>query len=49
MTKTDFKVTSTFNIITRIYKKTFAFCGKTYKYLPIWCLFILFIFYLNAE
>ena len=49
MTKNDFMVTSIFNIIIRICKKKFNFCGKTPKFLPKRGLFIFCIFYLNEE
>ena len=34
MSENDFRVTSIFRIIIRIYKRNVEFCGKTSKYLP---------------
>ena len=49
MAKNDFRVTSIFKIIIRIYMKNVEFCRKTSKFLPKRCLFIFCIFYLNEK
>ena len=49
MAKNEFRVTSIFKIIIRIYMKNVEFCRKTSKFLPKRCLFIFCIFYLNEK
>ena len=49
MAKYDFRVTSIFKIIIRIYMKNVEFCRKTSKSLLKRCLFIFCIFYLNEK
>ena len=49
MAKNDFRVTSIFKIIIRIFMKNVGFCRKTYTFLPKICLFIFCIFYLNEK
>ena len=49
MAKNDFRLTSIFKIIIRIYMKNVEFCRKTSKFLPKRCLFIFCIFYLNEK
>ena len=49
MAKNDFRVTSIFKIIIRIYMKNVEFCRKTSKFLPKRCLFIFCIFFFNEK
>ena len=49
MDKNDFRGTSIFKIIIRIYMKNVDFCRKTSKFLPKKCLFIYCILYLNEK
>ena len=49
MAQNDFRVTSIFKIIIRIFMKNVEFCRKTCKCLPKRCLFIFCIFYLNQK
>ena len=49
MAKNNFRVTSIFKIIIRIFMKNLEFCRKTSKFLPKKCLFIFCIFYLNEK
>ena len=49
MGKNDFRVTSIFTTILRIYMKNVEFCEKTFKFLPKRCLFIFYNFYSNEK
>ena len=49
MAQNDFRVTSIFKIIIRIFMKNVEFCRKTSKFLPKRCLFIFCIFHLNEK
>ena len=49
MTRNDFRVTSIFKIIIRIYTKNVEFYKEISKFLPERCLFIFCIFYLNER
>ena len=49
MAKNDFRVTSIFKTIIRIFMENVEFCRKTSKFLPKRCLFIFCIFYLNEK
>ena len=49
MANNDFRVTSVFKIIFRIYMKNVEFSGKTSKFLPKRCLFIFCNFYSNEK
>ena len=49
MAKDDFRVTSIFEVIIKIFLKNVVFCRKTSKFFPKRSLFIFCIFNLNEK